>query len=401
MARIVNRRSFWHYLIQVHVTLLLLIVYNANFVYGQAANSKIEGEELVVYVGTYTGGGSKGIYAFRLDLSSGSLAPLGLAAETVNPSFLAIHPNRRFLYAINEVDHFGGQKSGAVSAFAIGSADQKLTLLNQQSSGGGGPCYVTVDKTGRYILLANYGGGSVEALPIKENGALDKASAFVQHSGTGTNPERQAGPHAHSINLDVANRFAVAADLGLDKLLVYRFDPTRGTLAPNDPPFATVKPGSGPRHFAFHPQGRFAYVINEMGNTVTAFAYNGASGTLEELQTISTLPKGFSGQNDTAEVQVHPSGKFLYGSNRGHDSIAVFAIDGNKGTLQMVQIQSTQGKCPRNFGIDPSGKYLLAANEKSAKVVVFRIDSQTGRLSPTGKNVEVASPVCVKFLALR
>jgi 6-phosphogluconolactonase len=401
MNRIIYCRSIWQYLIQVPGTFLLLAGCGTNFVYGQVAKPEMKGGRLIVYVGTYTGGASKGIYAFRLDLASGALSPLGLAAETVNPSFLAIHPNRRFLYAVNEVDHFDDKKGGAVSAFAIAPADQKLTLLNQQSSGGDGPCYLTVDKTGRYVLLANYGGGSVEVLPIKENGMLDKATAYIQHRGSGTNPERQEGPHAHSINLDVANRFAVAADLGLDKLLVYRFDATKGTLTPNDPPFAKVKPGSGPRHFAFHPQGRFAYVINEMGSTVTAFAYDGANGTLKELQTISTLPKGFSGENDTAEVQVHPSGKFLYGSNRGHDSIAVFSVDGDKGTLQLVQIQSTQGKWPRNFGIDPSGRYLLAANEKSANLVVFRIDSQTGRISPTGRGVEVTSPVCVKLLAPR
>ena len=352
----------------------------------------------MVYVGTYTESGSQGIYAYRLYLSSGALTPIGLAAVSPNPSFLAVHPGRRLLYAVNEVDQFDNRKSGAVSAFKIDAENGKLSLLNQQASGGGGPCHLSVDKTGKYVLVANYGGGSVSVLPIQEGGSLGKATAFIQHSGSSVDPERQKGPHAHSINLDALNRFAVAADLGLDKLLVYRFDAAKGTLAPNDPPFATVKPGSGPRHFAFHPQGKFAYVINEMSSTITAFSYDAEHGVLKELQTVTTLPKNFSGENSTAEVQVHPSGKFLYGSNRGHDSIAVFKIDGEKGILQPIQIQSTLGKEPRNFGIDPSGSFLLAANQNSGNIIVFRIDPKTGRLEATGNSTEVNSPVCVKFV---
>jgi 6-phosphogluconolactonase len=257
-----------------------------------------------------------------------------------------------------------------------------------------------VDRTGKYVLLANYGGGSVSVLPIQEDGSLGKATAFIQHSGRGSDPQRQEGPHAHSINLDAANRFAVAADLGLDKLFLYRFDAAKGILTPNDPPFASLRPKSGPRHFAFHPKGTFAYVINELSSTVTVFSYDAERGVLKELQTVTTLPKGFSGENSTAEVQVHPSGKFLYGSNRGHDSIAVFKIDGEKGILQLIEIQSTHGKEPRNFGIDPSGSFLLAANQNSSSVVVFRIDAKTGRLSATGNSVEVNSPVCVKFVEM-
>jgi 6-phosphogluconolactonase len=363
-----------------------------------AEGDKASKGSTLVYVGTYTGSGSQGIYAYRLYLSSGALTPIGLAADSTNPSFLAVHPNRTLLYAVNEVDQFDNQKSGAVSAFKIDAVTGKLRLLNQKASGGGGPCYLSVDKAGKSLLLANYGGGSVSVFPIEGDGALGKASAFIQHSGRGSDPQRQEGPHAHSINLDAANRFAVAADLGLDKLLVYRFDAVKGTLAPNDPPFASLRPKSGPRHFAFHPQGRFAYVINELSSTVTAFAYDADHGVLKELQTVSTLPNGFSGENSTAEVQVHPSGKFLYGSNRGHDSIVVFKIDGEKGTLQLIEIQSTHGKEPRNFGIDPSGSFLLAANQNSGNVVVFRIDAKTGRLSATGNSVEVNSPVCVKFV---
>jgi 6-phosphogluconolactonase len=355
--------------------------------------------KFLLYIGTYTGQYSKGIYAYRFNSKSGQLAPLGLVAETANPSYLAVHPSQKFLYAANEVDDFEGKKAGSISAFALDAKTGKLAFLNTVSSRGADPCYVTVDKTGKYALVANYSGGSVAAFPIGDDGRLGEASAFIQHTGHGTNPERQEGPHAHSINLSPDNRFAVAADLGLDELLVYRFDATKGSLAAHEPPFAKVNPGAGPRHFDFHPQGKFAYAINEMGSSITAFAYDAAGGVLKELQTISSLPKDYSGSNDDADIHVHPSGKFLYGSNRGHDSIAVFAIDPDKGTLTLVEHVSTQGKTPRNFGIDPSGRYLFAANQNSDNIVVFRIDSQTGRLTPAGLTLEVPSPVCVKFVA--
>jgi 6-phosphogluconolactonase len=353
---------------------------------------------LWVYVGTYTDGKGRGIYLLEMDPATGTLTPRGLAAEATNPSFLAVHPSRKFLYAVSEVGESGGRKGGAVRAFALDAKTGALTPLNQQSSGGSGPCYVTVDREGRNVLAANYGGGSVAVLPIGEDGRLGAASAFVQHRGSGTNPRRQEGPHAHSINLDPANRFAVAADLGLDKLLVHRFDASKGTLTPNDPPATSVAPGAGPRHFAFHPDGRHAYVINEMACTVTAFDYNPERGVLTELQTVSTLPEGVKPGYSTAEVQVHPSGKFVYGSNRGHDSIAIFAVDPSSGRLTPVGHQPTQGKTPRNFAIDPSGSFLLAENQDSGTIVVFRIDPQTGRLSPTGQTVEVPAPVCVKFV---
>ncbi len=353
----------------------------------------------MVYVGTYTGTKSKGIYVFEMDLSSGAVTPARLAGEAVNPSFVAIHPNQRFLYAVGEVSDFAGKKTGGVSAFAIDSSTGNLTLLNQQSSGGTGPCHLVVDKAGKNVLVANYSGGSVAVLPIQADGKLSEASCFIQHTGKSVNPRRQEAPHAHSINLDAANNFAFVADLGLDKVLVYRFDAAKGTLTPNAPPAASVAPGAGPRHFAFHPSGRYAYVINEMGNTVTAFSYDAAKGVLSEIQTLSTLPQGYTEVSHTAEVQVHPSGKFLYGSNRGHDSIAVYSIDQNTGRLILVGIPSTQGKTPRNFGIDPTGTFLLAANQDSDSIVVFRIDPQTGELKPTGQVVEVPKPVCVKFVA--
>lgn len=354
------------------------------------------GGKFFAYVGTYTGPKSRGIYAYRFD-ADGRLTPLGLVAESVNPSFLAVDPRHRFLYAVNEISDFGGQKSGAVSAFAIDRGTGKLTFLNQVSSRGAGPCHVALDKTGKYVLVANYEGGSVAVFPVLPDGRLGDASAFDQHQGHGVNPQRQQGPHAHSIALSPDNRFALAADLGLDELLVYRFDATRGSLAANRPPFAKLHPGAGPRHFDFSPSGKFVYVISEMGSTVTAFSYDAAGGVLRALQTLSTLPKDFKGENTTAEVQVHPSGKFLYGSNRGHDSIAVFAIHARNGTLTPTEHVLTQGKTPRNFAIDPTGSYLFAANQDSNNIVVFRIDSQTGHLTPTGQVLEVPSPVCVTF----
>ena len=360
----------------------------------------------LVYIGTYTGEGSesKGIYAYRFDSDTARLEPIGLAAETTNPSFLAVHPNHRFIYAVNEVSNYKGQKSGAVSAFAIDRATGKLTLLNQVASRGGDPCYISLDKSGKHILVANYGGGSVAVFPILVDGRLGEASAFVQHIGHGANPQRQEGPHAHSIDLSPDNRFAIVNDLGLDETLVYGFDSAKGTLAADDgkvkPMSAKADGGAGPRHLAFHPNGRFAYVINEMHSAVSVFRYDPATGSLQKLQTISSLPKDFSGQSDAAEIEVHPSGKFLYASNRGPDKIAVFAIDGNKGTLTLIEYVSTKGASPRYFEVAPGGSLLLAANEKSDNIAVFQINSQTGRLTATGKVLEVGQPVCVKFVPI-
>lgn len=352
-----------------------------------------------VYIGTYTRGKSKGIYRFELNSRTGKLTPAGVTSGVENPSFLAIHPNGKYLYSANETARFRGRKTGSVAAFRIDPKTGALAKLNERSSGGGGPCHLVVDPQGKNVLVANYGGGSVAVLPLEKDGRLEKASSFVQHTGSSVNPRRQKGPHAHSINVDRGNRFAVAADLGLDKLLVYKFDAGKGTLTANEPAFVATAPGAGPRHFAFHPNGQNAYVINELKLTVTAFDYDPQHGTLTPKQTISTLPKGYKGTGlSTAEVQVHPSGKFLYGSNRGHNSIAVFRIDQKSGRLAAVEHQPTGGKTPRNFGIDPSGRFLLAANQSSDSVVVFRIDQTTGALTPTGHKVEVPTPVCVKFL---
>jgi 6-phosphogluconolactonase len=358
------------------------------------------GGTLRLYVGTYTHGKtpSEGIYMLELDTGSGLLWNQGPVAKLPDPSFLAIHPSRRFVYAVNELGEFQGKKTGGVSALSIDPSTGKLTLLNQQSSVGSGPCHLTVDKTGKNVLVANYGSGAVACLPIQPDGSLEPASSSIQHEGKGSDPGRQGGPHAHSINLDAANRFAFAADLGLDEVLIYRFDADKGTLSPNDPPFTKVAPGSGPRHFAFHPEGKFAYVINEMANTIVAFAYDAEKGSLEPIQTISTLPEGFRGKSYTAEVQVHPSGRFVYGSNRGHDSIAIFKVDPATGKLTAAGHQSTLGKNPRNFALDPGGSFLLAENQDSDSVVVFRIDPQTGGLTQVGEPVTVPMPVCIRMM---
>ncbi len=351
-----------------------------------------------VYIGTYTQRGSQGIYLARMDLAGGKLDLEGLAGEVVNPSFLAPHPNGKFLYAVGEVGQFAGGKGGAVSAFAVNPETGRLSLLNQKSSRGAGPCHIVIDPTGRNALVANYGGGSVACLPIADDGCLGDAASFFQHEGSSVNRRRQERPHAHSINLDPANRFAFAPDLGIDKIMVYRFDPAAHRLEPNDPPAAPVAPGSGPRHFDFHPSARYAYAIGELASTITAFAYDAGRGTLEAIQTISTLPEGFNGTNTTADIHVHPSGKFVYGSNRGHDSIAMFSVDLGTGKLTSLGHRATEGKTPRNFGIDPTGAFLLAANQDTDNVVVFRIDGATGTLEPTGQSIRVPVPVCVKFL---
>lgn len=360
------------------------------------ASTTGDDSKLRVYIGSYSDEKNDGIHLLELDTASGKLTKVGGTSGVKNPSFLALHPGGHFLYAVCEVDDFDNGK-GAVAAFAIGP-HETLKALNQQSSGGGGPCHLVVDRAGKNVLAANYGGGSVCVLPIDGEGRLGKATAFIQHRGKSVDASRQEAPHAHSVNLDRDNHFALVADLGLDQVLVYRFDPAKGTLAANDPPAARVAPGAGPRHFAFHPNGHYAYVINEMACTVTAFRYDAAHGKLEELQTITTLPHEKRNDYSTAEVQVHPSGKFVYGSNRGHNSIAVFTVDASSGKLTAAGHQSTEGKTPRNFGIDPSGKFLLAANQDSDNIVVFKIDGATGKLTPTGHEIKIPKPVCVKFV---
>ena len=381
------------------VAVLLLCV--CLFPVERAAALEPAASSQLVYLGTYTrGSDSEGIYVCRLNLSTGELTDLKLAAKTKNPSFLAIHPGGKLLYSVSEIADFNGKRTGAISAFSIDPSSGGLGFLNKKPSGGGGPCHLVVDHGGKNVLVANYGGGSVNVLPIGASGRLADPTGFVQHKGSSVNQRRQKGPHAHSINLDVKGHFAFAADLGLDKVLVYRFDGSKGTLVPNKVPSVSVAPGSGPRHFAFRPDGRFAYVINEMLSTVTAFSYDAKAGVLSPVQTITTLPADFKGKgNSTAEVQVSPDGRLLFGSNRGHDSIAVFAIDKSTGRLSPLGNQSTGGKTPRNFGVDPTGRFLLAANQNSGTVLVFRINEKG--LSPTKFKLEIPRPVCVKFLPVK
>ena len=370
---------------------------------GQGATPASAKGDMLIYFGTYTGPKSQGVYVSHFDGESGALSPPVLAAATTNPSFLALHPAGDFLYAVNEVGTYGGKASGSVTAFAIDRTTGKLASLNQQPTGGADPAHLVVDRSGRDLLVANYTGGSVAVLPIGKDGTLQPASAFIQHTGSSVNAQRQKEPHPHSILLDPTNRFAYVADLGLDKVVIYRFNAAAGSLAANDPPSVAVQAGSGPRHLAMHPTGRFTYLINEIRSTVTAFGSSGSRGGLTELQTISTLAPGKAVMPgySTAELMMHPSGKFLYGSNRGDDSIVVFAVDGKTGHLTYVQNEPTGGSTPRGFGIDPTGTYLVAANQKSDSVVVFRIDAQSGRLTPTGARIEVGAPVCVTFVPRR
>jgi 6-phosphogluconolactonase len=353
----------------------------------------------LVYVGTYTEHGGKGIYAYNLDANTGQVSALGLAAETANPSFFAVDASGHFLYAVNEIENYRGQAAGGVSAFAIDQTSGKLSLLNDVSSRDGGPAHITLDQTGKFVLVSNYTRGSVAVLPVLKDGKLGESLAFVQHHGSSVNKERQEGPHAHAVALSPDNRFALVADLGLDQVLAYPFDAGKGTLGP-DPNIARTAPGSGPRHLVFSPNGKLLYVINELTSTVTTYAYDSANGGLRELNTLSTLPDGFSGQSTAAEIVVDPAGRFLYASNRGYDSIAVFSIASGTGALSRLEIVPVGGKTPRNFAIDPTGNWLLVGNQDSNNLVVFRINHETGRLTPTGPVLQVLSPAFVKFVPL-
>lgn len=365
-----------------------------------AAGQNASGQKsYTVYVGTYSREGSKGIYASRFSPASGALSPPVIVAETENPSFLATDPGGRFLYAVNEIGNYEGKHAGSVSAFSIDAASGKLKFLNKVSTRGTSPCHLVVDKTGKCLVVANYGSGSVAAFPIKTDGSLGEASAFVQHEGAGVNA-RQKGPHAHMVQISADNRFILVPDLGTDQVITYSLDPAKGSLVA-EPTAAHGTPGLGPRHLAFGPQGQFDYLINEMGSAVTAFRFSTHSGSLTPLQTISTLPKEFTGINNSAEIEVHPSGKFVYASNRGDDSIAVFATDAKTGMLTPMGRVPTGGKTPRNFAIDPTGAYLLAANQESGSIVTFRIDRRTGKLTPTGEQASLPQPVCLLFMRQR
>jgi 6-phosphogluconolactonase len=366
-----------------------------------AASSTIASADTLVYFGTYTKNapdGSKGIYVSTLDDKTGKLSEPKLAAEVTSPSFLEIHPNKQFLYAVSESGKSAtGKPGGTVTAYRIGK-DGLLTQLNAQTSGGSGPCHVSVDPSGRCVVVANYGGGSCASLAIAPDGSLREPGSVIQHTGSSVNPGRQKEPHAHSANISLDGKFAFVADLGTDDVFVYRLDAADGTLTPHGS--AKVTPGSGPRHFAFHPAGKFAWVINEITLTLTGFSYDAAAGKLTEIQTIGTIPDADRSQKglSTAEVRVHPSGQFVYGSNRGHDTIAVFKVDPATGKLTHVENEPIQGKTPRNFNLDPTGKWLLAAGQNSNTISVFAIDQTTGALSYSGNQIAVGSPVCVRFV---
>lgn len=350
--------------------------------------------ELLLYVGTYTSGKSEGIYLYSMDTVTGALTPKS-SVKSENPSFVLVNPGR-FLYAVNEVPELNGKRTGGVSAFAIDALNGKLTFINQQPSEGADPCHLSFDRQRKNLLVANYTSGTVATLPIQPDGSLGPARDVEQHEGSGPR-EQQKGPHAHCIKLDRANRFAFAADLGNDNVMIYRFNPVSGKLEPAPQPSATLHSGAGPRHLTFHPNGKYLYVINELDSSLTTFKYDAAKGTLTAFETVSTLPRDFSGTSYCADIHVSSSGRFLYGSNRGHNSIVVFAIDPRTARLNLVEHVSTEGKWPRNFVIDPTGRFLLVANQHTDNVVVFRIDPQSGRLTPTGNGAQIPVPVCLQF----
>ena len=363
------------------ILLLVLALWSAN------------AADMYVYFGTHRSGPGIGFSLAHFDADTGVLTRPEFIMEAVEPAFFVIHTDGRHLYTCNS-----GKTTGSVSAYEIDPRTGKLTFLNQKPAGGADPSYITLDKTGRYALVANYQGGNIAALAINSDHSLGDRTGFAQHTGHSVNPDRQTRPFAHSIIVEPSNRYALVADLGVDKVFVYRFNEKHGSLTPNDPPFATVKPGSGPRHVKFHPNGQWVYVINEMGCTITGFNWNAAKGSLTEFQTVSTLPAGFTGTNTCAELVIHPNGRFLYGSNRGHDSLVVFAIDQATGKLTLVERVSSQGKWPRNFTFDPTGKWILCTNHNSNNAVVFRVDAGTGKLTQVGQPVDVPYPFCERFL---
>jgi 6-phosphogluconolactonase len=365
--------------------------------------------EMLVYVGTYTEairfgtgkileGKGEGIYLYRMDPATGALELDSTTTGVVNPSYLAIDPTQRFLYAVNELKTYEDKPTGTVSSFAVDVKSGRLEFLNKQLTHGTDPCHVTVDAKRRNIFVANFMSGSVCVLPVRKDGSLGEASDFIQHLGSSVDPVRQKGPHAHSVTLDRTNRFAFVPDLGLDKLMVYTFDRTRGMLEPHAAAWIKVKPGAGPRHVGLHPGGKFAFLINELDSSLAALSFDARKGVFTELQVVPTLPEGFQGESTCADIQVAPSGRFVYVSNRGYDSLVIYRIEQRTGKLTYVGHQSTQGRTPRQFEIDPTGRFLLVGNQDTDTIVPFRIDPKTGALAPTGQVLQVPTPVCVKFL---
>ena len=364
-----------------------------------AQSGKASAGKLRVYIGGYTKGKTKGIFIYNMNPSTGFLTPQGVGPDVESPSYLALSPNHRYLYAVNEVDTFEGKPGGGVSSYKIDPSTGALTLINAQNSGGTGPCHISTDSAATHILVANYGSGSVEVLPVDgADGSLGMPSCLIQHSGSSVDASRQEGPHAHCSIFDPNDKFAMVCDLGLDKIVAYKYDKTAGTIDSTGVSPGVVAPGSGPRHFVFSKDGKHGYCVTEMKSTVTAFHYDPSSGALKEFQTISALPAGFNGNSSGAEIALSPDGKFVYSSNRGADNLAIFAVSPRDHTLSLVGHQSTGGKVPRCFGIDPSGNYIIAANQESNTLVVFKRNIKTGTLTPTGQTLECPAPVCVVYL---
>lgn len=350
----------------------------------------------VMYVGTYTEGTSKGIYAYKYDPKTGKLNSMGLMAATPDPTFLALHPNGKYLYAVNEVNKFEGQTAGSVTAYSIDKATGKLTQLNQVSTKSPGPCHLIVDPTGKTLLVANYAGGSFVSFPIGTDGKLGEATSFIQEHGTGPNKQRQEQAHGHSVNLPKSNKFMLGADLGTDKIWIFDLDAAKATITPKGS--ASVKPGSGPRHLVIAPDQKHVYVLNEMASAVTAFEFDPATAAMKEIAMVSALPAGFKGESTGAEIQIDAAGKYVYSSNRGDDSIAVFAVDPKTGKLSLIQNQSTGGKQPRAFVLDPSGKFLICGNQATNTITTFKVDPATGKLTATGDKYDLGAPVTFVFV---
>ncbi len=374
----------------------LLIVLTVLLVACSVVKQSSSQQEMLVYVGSYAKPDAESIFAYRLDEENGTLTKAFAVKGGENPSFLTLDNDRKHLYAVNETTEYEGQKSGAVSAFSVDQRTGNLTFLNKQPSLGGAPCYISLDHKNKMAMVANYVGGNVSAYLVQPDGRLSASTDMEQHAGKGPRPQQQDGPHAHCITPDPNNNFALAVDLGIDQVISYKIDKESGKLERQSA--YTAKTGAGPRHLTFHPNKRFAYVINELNATLTAFNYNPQTGALTEVETVPTLPADYTGENSCADIHVSADGRFLYGSNRGHNSIVVFAIDQNTNKLTLVQHASTQGNWPRNFTFSPSGKTMLVANQRSNNITTFKVDTQTGKLTYTGNSAAVPSPVYVQVV---
>jgi 6-phosphogluconolactonase len=363
------------------------------------AGGPLSAAEYWMYAGTYSTGGSRGIYAYRFETGSGKIVPVGVAAVISNPSFLLAHPNRKLLFAVGEE---GSETApGSVTSFSINPKNGRLTQLSQVSSRGGGPCHLALDRSAAWLAVANYAGGSVAVLPVGADGKLGEASAFVQQRGLSVNRARQSGPHAHAVLFSPDNRFLLVADLGADRIFIYRFDAAHGRIAPNDPPSAEGPLGGGVRHLVFHPNGKVLYAINELASSVTMFRFDAERGALEDVQSVSTLPEGFKGKTTAAEIAIDAAGARVYASNRGHDSLALLAVDPVLFTLTTMEFPSVMGRTPRHFALDPEGRNVVVACQDSGLLLVFRVHPVTGQIQPRTHTAKVPNPTCVAFVPMR